>query len=137
MKNERQIALDVLKETIKEFHGQTIQSKIRDSAYYDSEEHDAVSDQKSDSLVATHASDRSKRKITDNYTIKGNSTHKLILNRLIPKTTPGAIRTIDQAITEDVAGIGETLDVRQTVLSKDIITDAARSGARIYGLLGR
>ena len=31
-----------------------------------------------------------------------------------------------------MAGIGETLDTRQTVLSKDIVTDAASSGARIF-----
>ena len=35
-------------------------------------------------------------------------------------------------INDDVAGIRETLDARQTVLSKKIVTDAALSGARIF-----
>ena len=60
--NERQIALDILKETIKEFHGLTIQSTIINSVYYHSEEHDALSIPKSDSLDATHISDGIERK---------------------------------------------------------------------------
>ena len=131
MTNERQISSDILKEMITEFHGLTIQSTIRDSAYYDSEEHNAVSDLKSDSLVATYTSDRNERKITDTDTTNGNCPHKLILNRFIPKITPGAFRPINQTITDDVVGTGETLKVRQTVLSKEIVTDAARSGVRI------
>ena len=35
-------------------------------------------------------------------------------------------------ITEDVAEIGDTLDARQTVLSKEIATDATCSDARIF-----
>ena len=57
MTNERRIASDILRKTIKEFHGLTIQSTISDSSYYDSDEHDAVSYTKSDSLVATHTRD--------------------------------------------------------------------------------
>ena len=57
MTNERRIASVILKKTIKEFHGLTIQSTISDSANYDSEEHNAVSDPKINSLVATHTSD--------------------------------------------------------------------------------
>ena len=132
MTNERQISLDILKETIKEFHGLTIQSTISNSAHYDSEEHDAVSDPKSDSLVATHTNDRNKGKITDADTTNVNSPHKLILNRLIPKIIPVAIHPIDNTITEDVAGIGETLDVCQTVLSKEIATEVTCSGVRIF-----
>ena len=85
----------------------------------------------SDSLVANPTSDGNKIKINDNDTTNGNYRHKLILNRLIPKIIPGAIIPIDQTITEDVTGIGETLDACQTVLSKKIVTYAARSGARI------
>ena len=76
--NERRVALEIYAETIKEFQGFTIQSKISDSAYSDSEELveavsdseelvdaisdskklvDAVSDPKSNALVATHTSD--------------------------------------------------------------------------------
>ena len=93
---------------------------------------DVESDPKSDSLVATRTSDGNKRKITDTDTTKINPPHKLILNRLIPNIIPGAIHLIDHTITEDVAGIRETLDARQTVLSKEIITDTARSGAHIF-----
>ena len=57
MTNERRISSNILAETIKEFNGLTIQSKINDSAYYDSEEDDTKSDPKSDSLVATHTGD--------------------------------------------------------------------------------
>ena len=95
-----------------------------------------MGDPKIDSLVATRTSEVNERKITDIDTTNGNSPHKLILNRLIPKIIPGVISPIDQTITEDVAGIGETLDARQTVLSKEIVMDAARSGACISGLLG-
>ena len=84
---------------------------MSNSAYYDPEEDDAVSDQKSNSLVATHTSNGNKRKITDTDTTNGNSPHKLIPNRIIPKIIPGTIYPIDQIITEYVAGIGETLDV--------------------------
>ena len=104
MINEGRIASGILKETIKEFHGLTIQLTISNSAYYDSEEHDAVSDTKSDLLVATHTSDGNERKITDTDTTKINPPHKLILNRLIPNIIPGAICPIDQTITEDVMG---------------------------------
>ena len=66
------------------------------------------------------------------YNTNGKSPHKLIFNRITPKTIPGAIRPIDQTITKDVAGITDTLDARQTVLSKEIVTDAVRSGAHIF-----
>ena len=114
-----------------------IQSTISDSVYYDSEEHDVVSEPKSDLLVSTRTSYGNERKITDTDTTNGNTPHKLILNRLIPNIIRGTIRPIDQTITEDLAGIGETLDKRQTVLSEDIATDTAPSGAHISGLLGR
>ena len=72
------------------------------------------------------------KKITDTDTTNGNSPNKLILHRLVPKIIPCAIRTIYQTITEDVVRIGETSDARQTVLSKEIVTDAACSGAHIF-----
>ena len=105
-----------------------IQSTISDSSYYNLEEHDAVSDPKSDVLVATHTSDENKRKITDTDTTNVNSPHKLFLCQIIP----GAIRQIYQTIMEDVAVIGETLYTRMMVLSKEIVTDAAHIGARIF-----
>ena len=92
----------------------TIQSTINNSG-----EDDTESDPNSDPQVAT-------------YTTNGNSPHKLILNRPITKIILGPIRPIDQTITEVVAVIGETLDVHQTIISKEIVTDAARSGAHIF-----
>ena len=79
--NERRISSEILAETIKLFNGLTIQSKINDSVYSNSEEDVAESDPKSDPLVATHTSDGNERKITDTDTTKGNSPHKLSTNR--------------------------------------------------------
>ena len=88
MTNERQNYLDILKETIKEFHGLTIQSTISNSVYYNSEEHDAVRNPKSDSWVATRTSDGNERKFTDTDTTNRNYPHKSILDRIIPKIIP-------------------------------------------------
>ena len=82
-------------------------------------------------MVATHTSDGNEIKINDTDTTSRNSPHKLILNGLISKIIPGTICPIGQMIMEDVEVIGESLDVRQTVISKEITTDAAHSGARI------
>ena len=82
--NERRIYLVVLAETIKVFKGLTLQSKINNSAYYNSDEDDAESDTKSNQLVATHTSDGKKRKIADINTTNGNYPHILLINRIIP-----------------------------------------------------
>ena len=82
-------------------------------------------------MVDTHTSDGNERQTTDTDTTNDNNPHTLILNRIIPKIIPGEIRPIDQTITEVVAGIGETLDARQMVLPKEIVTDRARSGVHI------
>ena len=92
----------------------TIQSTINNSG-----EDDTESDPNINPKVAT-------------YTTNGDSPHKLILNRIVPNIIPGAIRLIDQTTTEDVAGIEDTLDARQTVLLKEIVTDATHSGAHIF-----
>ena len=112
--SERRISLDMLSETINGFNELTIQSTINDS-----EEDDAESDPNSNPKVAT-------------YTTNGNSPQKLILNRLIPKIIPGAIHPMEQTITDNLVVIRETLDPRQTILSKETVTDAARSGACIF-----
>ena len=109
----------MLAETINGFNELTIKSTINNS-----KEDDAGNYPSRDPKVATYTTNRS-------------SPHKVILNQLIPKIIPGAIRPIYQMIMEDVAEIGDTLDTCQTVLSKNTVTDAARSGARISGLLGR
>ena len=48
--NERQISSEILVKTIKGFNGLRIQSTINDYAYYDSEEDDAESDKKNQSI---------------------------------------------------------------------------------------
>ena len=73
MTNERQISSDIWAERIKGFNALTIQSKIKDSAYYNSEEDDAESDPNSDPKVATHTSEGKKRKVADTDTTNRNS----------------------------------------------------------------
>ena len=53
-------------------------------------------------------------------------------NRFVPNIIQGAIRPIEQLVTEDVPGIRENLGARHMILPKDIVTDAARSGAHIF-----
>ena len=113
MTSERRISSDILAETINVFNELMIQSTINDS-----EEYDAESNPNINPKVAT-------------YTPNRNYPNKLFINRIIPEITPGAIPPIDQTITEEDAGTGEILKLRQTILLKDIVTDAAHSGARI------
>ena len=113
MISERQISSDIITEPINGFNELTIKSTINNS-----EEDEAETDPNSNPKVA-------------NYTTNGNYPYKLILNRLIPEIIPGAIRPIDQTITEEVEGIRETLDAHQMVLLKEIVTDTASSGAHI------
>ena len=60
--NERQIYSNILEETIKLFKGLTLQSTIKHSAYYNSEEDVAESDPKSDPLIDNHTIDKNERK---------------------------------------------------------------------------
>ena len=53
----------------------------------------------------------------------------------VPNTTPVAIGTIDQLVTDEVLGIQEILGLHQMALPKASITDAARSCARIFWTL--
>ena len=78
--NEGEISVEILAETIKGFKGLTLQSKINNYVYYNSEEDDAASDPNSDPKVATHTSDGKKRKFTDTETTNGNYPHKLLIN---------------------------------------------------------
>ena len=103
-------------------------STINDSAYYNSDEDDAESDPKSDPLVATHTSDRKKREVTDTDTTKGNSPQKLLMN----STLPIIILLIDLLIADGDVACRGTTHARQTPTAKVIITDAARSGARVF-----
>ena len=132
VQNERRISSDILAETMKGFKGLTLDSTINDSAYYHSEEGDAESDPKSNTRVATLTSDGKKRKDADTETTNGKSPQKLLINRLIPEITPDVIKPIDQTITKDAVGSGETLYVRRMILLKDIVTDASRRAAYLY-----
>ena len=96
--NERRISSDILTETIKLFKGLTLQSKINNSAYYNSEEDDTESDPNSDPKVDTHTSDGNKRKVTDTDTTNGNYPHKLLINRLTPEIIPVVIPPIDRQV---------------------------------------
>ena len=147
--NERRIAAEIHVETIKEFKGLSIQSTISDSAHIDSDELvDAISDSKelvdavrnSEELVDAVSDpkmDPSSDPKVSTYTTNGNYLQKLFKNRFVPKIIPCEICPIDQLVTEDVPGIRENLGVCQTVLPEEIVTDAARSGARISGFRGR
>ena len=129
--NQRQIYSDIMAETIKGFNGFKTQSTINDSTYYNSKEHNAESDPKSDQLVATNISDGKKRKVTDTDTINRNHQQKLLINRLIPETTPFIILPSPR-LAEEVAASSGTLHAHQTIISEDIVTDVARSGVRIF-----
>ena len=110
----------------------TLQLTIKDCAYYHSEEDDAESDPNSDPKVSTYNSDGKKIKVTDTYTTNRNYPPKVLINRLTPDIIPFTTPSIDQKITDDAAGSGETLHARRTILSKEIIMDAARSAARVF-----
>ena len=126
--NERQISSNILAETIKGFKRLTLQSKIKNSVYYHSDKNNAESDPKSDQVVATHTSDRKKRKVTDADTTNGNYPHKLLINRTIPVIIP----LIYPPIADGVVASIVTLHARQTISLKEIFTDVARSGARVF-----
>ena len=130
--NERQISSEFLAETIKGFKGLTLQSTINDSSYYHSDVNDAKSDPKSDQVVATHTSDRKKRKVTDTDTNNGNPPHKLLINRLVPEIIPVVIPLINQKTADGIAESGGTLHAVRMILSKEIVTDAARSAAHVF-----
>ena len=120
--NKRRITSYILEETLK---GLMLHSTINNSAYYNLDEGDAESDPKIDPLVATHTGDGNKIKATDTETTNENSPQKLLINRtILIITTPINLQIVDGV----EAGIG-TAHVRQTIASKVIVTDTARSGA--------
>ena len=116
--------MDILAETIKGFKGLTLEPTINDSAYYHSDKNDT----ERDPLVATHTSDRKKRKVTDNDTTNRKSPQKSLINR----TLPMAIPLIDPRIPDGVAAGRWTTHAHQTPASKVTATDMARSGTRVF-----
>ena len=109
--------MDICAETIKEFKGCAIQSKISDSAHSNSKEQvDTISDSKkvvdnvrnSEELVDAVSNpniDTSSDPKVASYTTNKHFPQKLFKNRFVPQIIPGAIRSIDQMFTEDVPGI--------------------------------
>ena len=130
--NERQMLSEILAETIKGFKRLTLQSTIKDSAYYNSEDDDAESNPKSNQVVATHTSDGKKRKFADADTTNRNSAHKLLIKRIIPEIVPVIMAPIGPTNRDGVASSGGTLHAHCTIISKDIVADAARSAARVF-----
>ena len=123
---------DILAENIKGFNRLTLQSTIKYSVNSHSEKNDAKIDPKIDQVVDTHTSDEKERKVTDTDITKGNSPHKLLINRLIPDIIPVVILPIDQMIVEDAAGSGKTLHACRMILSKHIVTDVTSSAAHFF-----
>ena len=129
--------------------GCTIQSTIRDSAHSNSNEQViAMSDSEepvytiSDSKeladpVSDSKSDPSRDPKVATHTTNGYFAKKILKNRFVPKIIQGKICLIEQLVMEDVPGVRETLGAWKTVISKEIVTDAVRSGVRIFALLGR
>ena len=72
--------LDGLSETLK---GLTIDSTIKNSAYYDSDKDDAEGNPKSNPLVTNHTNDGKKRKVTYTDTTNVNSPQKSLINRTV------------------------------------------------------
>ena len=80
---------------------------------------DPKSDPSSNLKVATHITNR-------------NFIQNLLRSRFFPEIIQCAISSINKLVTEDVTGIQEMLGLRQTLLPKLSVSDAARSCARIY-----
>ena len=120
--------MDILAETIKGFKILTLHSTINDFAYYNSDKDDAEINPKSDPLVATHTSDGKKIKVSDTDTINRNSPQKLLINRTIPVIIP----PIDPPILNGVMASRRTFRAHHMIALKYIVTDAARSGARVF-----
>ena len=130
--NERQISLDSLTETTKELNRLTLQLTSNNSEYYHSDKNDAKIDPKSDQVVATHTSDRNKRKVTATDTAKRNHPHKLLTNQKIPAIIPAVIPPVNQTPTDGVATNGRTFHVICAVFHKYIVTGATCSAARVF-----
>ena len=129
--NERQIPSDSLTETLKVFNKLTLQSTINDSTDDHSNKNVTESDPKSNQLVATHTSNRKKRKTADTDTTKGNYPHKLLTNRENPAIVPFVILLVNQTTADGVAKGGRALHAVCAVLHKVIITAATRSAAGV------
>ena len=140
--NERRISSGIHAGKIKEFKGFTIQSKIRNSAHFNSRELvdvvrdyeelvDAVRDPKSDALVDTCTSGGNKRDYATDTT-NVNSPHKLLANREILAIIQCVIPPVHQATVDGGLTYRGYLHVVRTVLSEEIVTGAAPSAAHVF-----
>ena len=119
--SERLKNLDTLAETLNDL-------KINNTGYYNSDKNDGEGDPKSDPKVATHTSDRKKRKVTETDTNNRNYPQKILINRtLLMITTP-----IDLWIMDGVGTCRGTTHARQMPTSKVVITDTACISAHIF-----
>ena len=82
-------------------------------------------------LVDAESDPSSNPKVSTQNT-NGNFTQKLFISPFVPKNIPIFIGTINLLVVADVVGVQGILSPRQTVLPKSIVTDAARSYARIF-----
>ena len=78
-------------------------------------------------MVASQSSD-GKKKVTDTDTTYVNYPQKLLINQIKPVIIP----PIDTPVAYGVESGRGTAHARQTVALKVIVTDAARSGARVH-----
>ena len=122
--SERINTSDMLAETLKVL---TLDSTINDSAYCHSDENDAEINSKSDLLVATHTSDRKKRKVTNTDTTNKNSQQILWINQTLPIVMP----PIDLMVSDGVAAGRGTNHARQTTDSKVIVADVVHVLSRL------
>ena len=124
---------------MKEFKEFTIQSTVSNSVHSDSEELvdavnnsyglvDAVSDPKSDPLVATHTSDINSATDTTNV----NSPHKLLANKDIPSVIQGVIPPVHRETEIWFSTRGGDLHAVHKVLLEEIGTGADPSAARVF-----
>ena len=116
--SERLNNSDMLAETLKVL-------TINDAVYYNSEKNDAEGDPRSNPKVATHTSDKKKRKVVN--TTNGNLRQKVLSNRTLPIITT----IIDHMITDRVDTCGGTTNAHTMPTTNPVITNAARSSARV------
>ena len=75
---------------------------------------------------------KKKRKYIDTDTNNVNYIHKSLINKLISDIIPIVIPLIDKTTADRVAASVETFHAHLTLLSKNILTDAACSAARVF-----
>ena len=83
-------------------------------------------------MIATHTSDKNKRKIADIDTTNGSYSHKILTNREIPAIIQGFIPLVNQKPADGVTASRRALHVARAVLRKEIVMGAMRSIAGVH-----